>query len=63
MTYLESGQIEFLSPEIFRARKPYPWISIPAALTREGFERLRNAMPDVEKFDRKVGIKRGHGQA
>ena len=24
---------------------------------------MRNAMPEVEKFDRKVGIKRGHGQA
>ena len=63
MTYLDSGHIESLSPEMFRGRKPYPWISIPEALTEEGFERLRHAMPDVEKFDRMVGVKRGYGQA
>ena len=63
MTYLDSGHIESLSPEFFRGRKPYPWISIPGALTEEGFERLRNDMPEVEKFDRKVGVKRGYGQA
>jgi len=63
VTYLDSGRIESLSPEMFRGRQPYPWISIPAALTEEGFERLRNAMPQVEKFDRKVGVKRGYGQA
>jgi hypothetical protein len=53
MTYLDSGHIESLSPEYFRARQPYPSIRIPAVLTAEGFERLRQAMPDVEKFDRK----------
>lgn len=63
MHYLDPEHIAPLSPEAFRTRQPYPWISIPAALTKEGFERLRNAMPDVELFDRKVGVKRGHGQA
>ena len=63
MTYLDEGHIDALSPETFRTQHPYPWVSIPAALTQEGFEHLRNAMPQVERFDLKVGVKRGHGQA
>ncbi len=63
MQYLNQERIEALSDETFRRQQPYPWVSIPTALTPEGFERLRTTLPEVELFDRKVGVKRGHGQA
>jgi hypothetical protein len=63
MQYLNRDRIETLSDETYRRQQPYPWVSIPAALTLEGFERLRTTLPEVELFDRKVGVKRGYGQA
>ena len=63
MQYLNQDRIKSLSDETFRKQQPYPWISIQTALTQEGFERLRTTLPEVELFDRKVGVKRGHGQA
>jgi|SRR5665213_1412144 len=63
MQYLDQGCIETLSHDTFRKQQPYPWVSIPTAVTQESFERLRNTLPQVELFNRKAGVKRGHGQA
>ena len=51
-----------LSHEEFLKKQPYPWVNIQNTLTDEGFERLRGTMPDFSLFEKKVGVKRAHGQ-
>lgn len=63
MQFLEQKNLEALSVESFRCQRPYPWASISATLTPEGFQSLRETLPDVALFDRKEGVKRAHGQA
>jgi hypothetical protein len=60
--YLNRNCIEAISSEVFQEQSPYPWVNIPGTLTQQGFEDLRESLPDVSSFDRKVGIKRAHGQ-
>ena len=63
MNYLNYRSLENISAQAFRQQQPYPYAEIEGALTDEGFERLRQALPDVALFDRHVGLQRGYGQA
>ena len=63
MPYLNLDTINGLSEQSFRKQKPYPWASIPGALTPEAFQRLHDTLPDISRFQRMVGVKRGYGQA
>lgn len=63
MQYLNQDSINGITQDAFQGQKPYPWSSIQETLTPEGFERLREALPDVSGFRRMVGVKRGYGQA
>ncbi len=63
MQYLNLENLAAHTPEAFHQQRPYPWLRVPATLTSDGFQRLREALPDVALFDRKEGIKRAHGQA
>jgi hypothetical protein len=63
MQYLNREVLESLSAESFQKAQPYPYVHINNSLTAEGYARLHETLPDVEKFDRHVGMKRGHGQA
>jgi hypothetical protein len=62
MQYLSRDRLEAISPKAFQVQQPYPWINFEGPLTEEGYERLRQTLPDVSGFDRQVGIKRGYGQ-
>ncbi|HYB60449.1 MAG TPA: 2OG-Fe(II) oxygenase [Methylomirabilota bacterium] len=62
MQYLNRERLEAVSVEGFRNRQPYPWINIEESLTPEGYECLRQTLPEVSSFERQVGIKRGYGQ-
>jgi hypothetical protein len=62
MQYLNHECIEGVSHEAFQNREPYPWVETQNTLTQQGFERLRQTLPDVELFERRVGVKRAHGQ-
>ena len=62
MEYLNRDCIDAISAELFQGRKPYPWMDMPGTLTEQGHEALRRSLPDVSSFDRKVGVKRAHGQ-
>jgi hypothetical protein len=61
--YLNRECMEKASLKEFRDAYPYPWIHRENTLTPEGFERLRETLPDVSLFERQVGFKRGYGQA
>lgn len=63
MQYLSQETIDGVSADDFQGRRPYPWVNIQGTLTQEGFERLRETLPDISWFERKVGIKRGYGHA
>ena len=63
MDYLNRACLEAVSKEEFGASQPYPWVGLKDSLTAEGYEALRQSLPDVAGFDRQVGIKRGYGQA
>jgi hypothetical protein len=60
--YLNRKALDGVSAEGFQAQKPYPWVTIEESLTEEGHESLRQALPDVAKFNKMVGVKRAYGQ-
>ena len=62
MQYLNRERLEAVSAEGFRNRQPYPWTTIEESLTPEGYECLRQTLPEVGAFERQVGIKRAYGQ-
>ena len=62
MQYLNRDSIEGVSTESFQKQRPYPWVNMQGTLTAEGFQRLRDTLPDVSVFESKVGIKRAYGQ-
>jgi hypothetical protein len=61
--YLNWSVIDRISTHVFQKKMPYPWGDIHGTLTEEGFARLRETLPDVSHFERKVGVKRAYGQA
>jgi hypothetical protein len=62
MEYLNPDCLNGISSGSFHTQRPYPWVSIENTLTSDGFQLLRESLPDVSLFERKVGIKRAHGQ-
>lgn len=63
MEYLNRAYLDSVSAETFRSQYPYPWMILETALTRQGYDKLRSTLPDNSLFDRRVGDKRGFGQA
>ena len=63
MQFLNRSCLDAVSRDAFESCQPYPWTSLNQSLTAEGYERLRQTLPDVSDFSRLVGIKRGYGQA
>ncbi len=62
MQYLNQSAIEGVSTDVFQKRQPYPWTNITGTLNADGFQVLRECLPGVSLFERKVGIKRAYGQ-
>lgn len=62
MDYLNLQYLRSISAESFQHRQPYPWVSMEGALTPDGFERLRETLPEVSRFVRHENEKRGYGQ-
>jgi hypothetical protein len=62
MQYLNDDCIQALSADTFQQQGPYPWVNIQGTLTPQGFESLRQNLPDISVFERRVGLKRSHGQ-
>lgn len=62
MEYLNVGCLSQIAADSFQKQRPYPWANIQNSLTADGFERLRCTLPEVELFDKKVAVKRAHGQ-
>jgi hypothetical protein len=62
MEYLNYECLRAVDPTWFRQREPYPFVDLRDSLTPEGFERLRETLPDVSLFQARVGVKRAFGQ-
>ncbi len=62
-SYLNAQSLDRISDESFQTQRPYPWINIPGTLMPEGWDRLRESLPDISLFKKWVGVKRSHGQA
>ena len=62
MEYLNRDRLEQISDKAFQSQSPYPWVSIDEILHPDAHEALRLSLPDVQLFDRKVGVKRAFGQ-
>ncbi len=63
MEYLNQQCLNEVSYETFQKQRPYPWLNLQGPLTSEGFQSLRETLPDNSLFERNVGVKRAHGQA
>lgn len=62
MNYLDYDCLNAVSPEAFRAQKPYPWADMRGTLTAEGWDRLRENLPDISQFNLMIDVKRAYGQ-
>ena len=62
MPYLDYDRLAGIDAAAFQAQKPYPWVNPAGALTDHGYQRLRQSLPDVGRFDRIFGSKRSYGQ-
>jgi hypothetical protein len=62
MQYLDVEQLNALDPEVFQSQNPYPWVNPEGLLTEEGFQILRETLPDVTLFTPIFGKKRVYGQ-
>lgn len=62
MKYINQPVMERLDAAAFQAAKPYPWLNPESFLTTAGFERLAEALPPPDQFDKRFGEKRKHGQ-
>lgn len=62
MQYLDYRRLEEIDPAGFQARKPWPWAETLGLLTEDGFEKLRQSLPDVSLFQRRFGEERKGGQ-
>ena len=60
--YLDFDVLDGIGTDTFRNQKPYPWANPEKLLTDEGYELLRNNMPDISLFEQKFGYERRAGQ-
>jgi 2OG-Fe(II) oxygenase superfamily len=63
MDYLNRACLEAVSADVFQAAQPYPWANFASTLTAEGYEALRQSLPDTALAEKQIGRKRGYGQA
>lgn len=61
--YLNFDVLESIDTGQYRAQKPYPWISRDNIFTEEGYQALRQNMPDISLFEQSIGYRRVAGQA
>ena len=61
--YLDFDKINRIDPVEFRSRRPYPWINPEGLLTKAGYRRLRDTLPDLSLFEACFGVEREYGQA
>ena len=61
--YLNFDVLESIDTGRYRAQKPYPWISRDNIFTEEGYQALRQNMPDISLFEQSTGYRRVAGQA
>jgi len=63
MEFLNRACLQAVSADVFQATQPYPWTNLASSLTPEGYEALRQSLPDTAQAEKQVGKKRGYGQA
>ena len=62
MAYLDVKRLQAIDPASFRAQTPCPWFNPEGLLTHVGYDRLREALPDVSLFTSHFGETRVYGQ-
>jgi hypothetical protein len=60
--YIDVEKLEAIDPKTFESSKPYPFANPADLLTPEGFDRLCGEMPDLELFEKEVGVERPANQ-
>jgi len=63
MEFLNRACLQAVSADDFQATQPYPWTNLANSLTPQGYEALRQSLPDTVQAEKQVGRKRGYGQA
>ncbi|MED5261353.1 MAG: hypothetical protein VX574_02990, partial [Myxococcota bacterium] len=62
MVYLDYSVLDALDERAFQARKPYPWANPEGALSEAGRKALRDTLPPLSLFEKRMGEERRHGQ-
>lgn len=63
MRYIDYERLESLDPVAYQNQAPYPWANPEGILTPEGFDALRENLPDVAIFKESFDVTRKFGQA
>ncbi|MEE4297780.1 MAG: hypothetical protein V2J20_14325 [Wenzhouxiangella sp.] len=61
-TILDIERLNAIETGTFREAHPYPWLNPEGLLTAEGFDLLRQNLPETEQMKASFGRKRAHGQ-
>lgn len=61
MQYLNLERMRQTDPEVFRERRPFPWVNVQGFINDEGFRRLCGALPDISVFERQTEGKTNYG--
>lgn len=62
MNYINFKRTDEIDPVAFKTRKPFPWINPEGLLTDQGYQLLKETLPDVADFERRFGEPRKFGQ-
>jgi len=62
MGYLDYAVLDALDERAFQACKPYPWANPEGALSEAGRKALRETLPPLSLFEKRMGEERRHGQ-
>lgn len=60
--FIDVHSIAKFPKETFKARAPYPWHAFQGFLTLEGFRKLYESFPPLERFEKHENLERGYGQ-
>lgn len=63
MRYIDYDRLESLDPIAYKDQAPYPWVNPEGILTPEGFDVLRENLPQVSIFKKDFDAPRCSGQA
>jgi hypothetical protein len=62
MSLLDFETLSGIDAQAFRSQRPYPWVNLHGALTRDAYQTLTESLPELDLFTKTFGKQRKYGQ-